>query len=329
MISLFGILILMKTRDILILGAGVSGLSSGILLLKKGYHVEIWAKDLPPNTTSNKAAAVWYPYLCYPKEKALPWAKATFSYLQKEFLSDPKSGCIEKEIIKICDTPQIDPWWKDAIPTKIERPTQEDLPKGYVDGYKFKTIVLDTTIYMDYLVSLFKKLGGNLIQREITIIQEALDAYDIVVNCTGLGSRELFNDETVYPVRGQMVKIKPNGVTQARFDDDGPNSLTIAIPRVDDIMLGGTHQENDWNVEVDPQDTKDILKRVALLWPEFTDVEIISESVGLRPARESIRLEKEVYGKKIVIHNYGHGGSGFTLSWGCAQDVVSIVENLY
>ena len=315
-------------KEILILGAGVSGLSTGILLLKKGYKAIIWAKDLPPNPTSNKAAALWYPYLCFPRDKAIPWARFTFDYLQKEIMQDSESGCIKRVISEIFDKPQEEPWWKDAFPGEVERPTKEELPNGYIDGYRIETIVFDTSIYMDYLVRMFKNLGGTIVQKVVKDIQEAFSEYDLVVNCTGLGSRELFNDDRLYPVRGQMVKIKSIGLDQIVVDDEGPNTLSLVVPRINDIMIGGTAQKDNWNTEVDPEDTKEILRKISFIAPQIKNVEVISESVGLRPARDSVRLETQSFGDKIVVHNYGHGGAGFTLSWGCAKDVVEIIENL-
>lgn len=323
-----GILLFMSDiKEILILGAGVSGLSTGILLLKRGYIVTIWAKDLPPNTTSDKAAAYWFPYLCNPKDKCTIWGKVTFDYFLKEFVNDPKSGCFKRKGIELFTEKKSDPWWKDAVP-EFKRSSSEDLPSGYIDGYEFDGIIMDTSIYMDYLVNLFNDLGGKIIQKSLSNKQEALHNHDVVVNCTGLGSRELFNDETIYPVRGQTVKVKPNGFDKVLADAEGPNNLAYIIPRTNDIVLGGTDQVNDWNLEVNPGDTKGILERVANLSPQFKTVEVIGESVGLRPTREVIRVEAEKFGNKTVVHNYGHGGSGFTLSWGCAQDVVEIVEGL-
>lgn len=314
--------------QILVLGAGVSGLSTGILLLKEGHKVTIWAKDLPPNTTSNKAAAVWYPYLCFPREKAIPWARATFDYFQKEILSDPKCGCIERLVTEMFDKPQPEPWWQEAFPGEISRPTGTELPKPYVDAYQIRSIVIDTSLYMEYLMNSFKELGGDVIQKEVTDIDEPLREYKIVVNCTGLGSRKLLSDTEIFPVRGQMVKIKPNGLDKVWVDDDGPNSLSLVVPRVNDIMIGGTVQENDWNENPDPKDTREILRKAKLIAPELEEIEVIGESVGLRPVRKAIRLEIENRGDKHIVHNYGHGGAGFTLSWGCAQDVVLLVKSL-
>jgi len=317
-----------ETSEILVLGAGVSGLSCGILLLKKGYRVTIWAKDLPPNTTSNKAGAYWYPYQCNPKDKATKWAKATLEYFKKELLNDPKSGCIIEQAIEIFDTKVGEPWWKDAI-GEYKRPTKEELPSGYIDGYEINAVLADTSIYMNYLVNTFNQLGGKLLQKNVSKVQEALDKCNIVVNCTGLGSRELFNDNSIYPVRGQIVKVKHNGFNKVIADDEGHNSLSYIIPRINDIILGGTAQVNNWNLEVDPKDTKEILRKCAEIEPRFKNVEIIGESVGLRPVRTEVRLEAEDYSGKTVIHNYGHGGAGFTLSWGCAQDVVTLVDKAF
>lgn len=316
-----------EKQAILVLGAGVSGLSTGILLLKTGYPTTIWAKDLPPNTTSDKAAAVWYPYLCNPREKAILWSKATFDYFVKEIINDPNSGCIRRKTIEVFTEKKEEPWWKDSLPN-YSRPRKENLPEGYVDGYEIDGIVIDTEIYMQYLINIFKKLGGTIVQKTVSNIQEALENYNLAINCTGLGSKELFSDKAIYPVRGQMVKIKPNGFDKVVADAEGPNSLTIIVPRINDIMLGGTAQVNDWNLEVDPKDTEDILKKAANLYPEFKEVQVVSESVGLRPVRDEIRLRDEDYSGKTVIHNYGHGGSGFTLSWGCAQNVVDLVEKV-
>lgn len=318
----------MNRGEILVLGAGVSGLSTGILLQKEGYAVTIWTKDLPPNVTSNKAAAVWYPYLCSPREKAIPWARTTFEYLQAEMLPNPQSGCCVRTTTELLDTLQPDPWWKDAFPGVITRPSKEDLPEGYADGYRFDGIVIDTDMYMEFIMKKFMSLGGSIILREIEHIQQALGESNVVINCTGLGSRTLLQDEEVYPVRGQMIRVKPNGFKEVIFDAACHNRLTAVVPRIEDIVLGTTVQENNCNTEVDPKDTEDILRKIPLIAPTFGPIEIIEESVGLRPARASVRLEAESYGERTVIHNYGHGGAGFTLSWGCAQDVVEIVNQI-
>jgi D-amino-acid oxidase len=317
----------LKTKRILILGAGVSGLSTGIGLLKAGFEVTIWAKDTPPNTTSNQAGAFWYPYHRDQNDRFTKWAKETFHYLSANgLLNDPLSGCTLKTMTEVFAQSKGEPWWNDAV-ASYQRPGQNELPKGYVDGYRIEGPLMDTSLYMGYLFDQYQGLGGKLKQKFIHQIQEALEDHPVVVNCTGLGSRTLFNDQRLYPVRGQTVRVKPNGFKQIIFDDEGPNKVAIIVPRTHDTVLGTTWQANDWNTEVDPADTADILRRCANLNPNFAHVEIIGESVGIRPTRDEIRLEAEDFSGKTVIHNYGHGGSGFTLSWGCALEVVELAKS--
>lgn len=309
----------MSSNPILILGAGVSGLSTGITLLRAGRSVSIWARELPPNTTSNQAAAIWWPYLCYPREKAILWAKYSLQLFKHGLVPDPASDCALITVRDLYAHEVGEPWWVEAVDhwAKLE---QTKLPAGYVDGYEVESVVIDTSIYMSYLVNWFLELGGELIEREVTDINQAVATNRAVVNCTGLGSRKLFNDQAVYPVRGQIVRVKLNGSAKAIFDDEGPHALAYIIPRTNDIVLGGTAQEYDWELAPRTGDREDILRKAAALDPRFEKVEILNEAVGLRPARSAVRLEAERIGAGIVIHNYGHGGGGFTLSWGCAEE---------
>jgi D-amino-acid oxidase len=312
-------------KNVLVIGAGISGLSTGLLLLRHGYAVTIWAKDFPPNTTSDKAGAFWYPYLCEPKDKAAGWAKVTYDYLQAEMLPYPETGCIARRTTEILAADGGAPWWHDAYPS-YKRPSKDVLPRGYTDGYMIDGILMDSSVYLPYLVKLFRQKGGIL--RRVTIAQlgEPLEYCRVVVNCTGLGARELCNDDQLYPIRGQMIRMRSNAFTQIVADDTGPNSLGLIVPRLHDILLGGTVQPNDWNTAVDPDDTATILKRCAAISPLFKHVDIIDQIVGLRPGRDAVRLEAEELPDKTIIHNYGHGGSGYTLSWGCAADVLELVK---
>jgi D-amino-acid oxidase len=313
-------------KHLLILGAGVSGLSTAILAQRAGYRVTIWARELPPHTTSDKAAAIWYPYLCYPRDKALAWAKATYDFFQREIIPDPASGCHQQTCTELFETPQPEPWWADALPHPIERPAADELPAGYLDAYRFPGIVMDTRIYMAYLLDRVRSAGGEIVQRSVTDISDALDAASQVVNCLGLGARGLLGDERLYPVRGQMLRVQAAGADTILFDDTGRNALALVVPRSGDIMLGGTTQEHDWNTQPDQGDTAAILAKARNLLPGLEDIDIHETIVGLRPVRDEVRVEAERIGDKTLIHNYGHGGAGFTLSWGCAAEVIKLLE---
>jgi D-amino-acid oxidase len=315
----------MSNRPALVIGCGVSGLSSGIRLLEAGHPVTIWARELPPNTTSNQAAALWFPYLAKPIERVGPWAKASLEYFKSHLVPDAASGCLSTRVHDLYDHEVETPWWASAV-DGYRRLAASELPPGYVAGFETESVVIDTSVYMDYLVAWFLHLGGEIVQREVGSIDEAVAQSELIINCAGLGSRQLFGDESVYPVRGQTVKVRPNGVTHSILDDEGPNGLGYIIPRSADIVLGGTAQKNDWDLTPREGDQAEILRKAANLHAGFASVQVVGAGVGLRPVRPEVRLEAERIGGATVVHNYGHGGAGFTLSWGCAEEVAELAN---
>ncbi len=151
---------------------------------------------------------------------------------------------------------------------------------------------------------------------------------DVVVNCTGLGARELVGDSTLYPVRGQIVRVSNPGLTVSVRDELHPGGRAYVHPRADDCILGGTLDEGQWDTTVDLAVGAAIVERCRDLVPALRDAHVLDHVVGLRPGRPTVRLEEdEPLGSGArVVHNYGHGGAGITLSWGCAREVVALVE---
>ena len=174
-------------------------------------------------------------------------------------------------------------------------------------------------------MDVFTEPGGVLTIRGVSDFGEALAVNPLVINCTGLGSRKLCADERVYPVRGQVIRAVLNSFSDIVVSETA-SGLSLIAPRINDVVLGGTTQAHNWNIEEDPADTADILRKVAALSPVFENVTVLDVKVGLRPARDEVRLEAEKVDGGVLIHNYGHGGAGYTLSWGCAQDVVALVQ---
>lgn len=320
----------METRDVLILGAGVSGLSSGILLQRAGWRVTIWARETPPNTTSNIAAAVWYPYRAFPIDRVLHWGAVAYKAFS-DLLSVEESGVIQANVLDLRPTPEPDdPWWADSV-SGFRHAHADELPAGYGDGFAFDAPVIDTSIYLHYLQTQFEAAGGNIISgREVKDLAEAFAVCPLVVNCTGLGARELVHDPDLRPSRGQVVRIRHTGFRRVLLDDDGPNSLAYIVPRLDDIILGGTAIDDAEDIAVDDAETPAILRRCAALAPEFAAIrpeDILEVKVGLRPLRSEVRLEVESPAPgRYLVSNYGHGGAGITLSWGCAAEVVERIE---
>ena len=308
-------------KNILVIGGGGIGLSSGICLLEDGWDVTIYSTEFSPNTTSDVAAALWYPFLSAPVEKTDAWGSRTYDIL-KLLTADEDTGIDMTQTFEYFRDEQPDPTWMSTV-DKFERIT-EDLPSDYVECFSFMTQVIEMPIYLKWLMDRYRALGGKVKKQTIDDLSKVPDDFSIIVNCTGLSSGELCNDSEVYPVRGQIIRIKPL-IDEMHLDQKVP-TLAYIVPRSNDMIIGGVAQEGNWNESPTDEDRNFILEKCSKIIPGLKDAEIIEDIVGLRPGRSEVRLEKEVISGKIIIHNYGHGGSGVTLSWGCAEEVVEIAN---
>lgn len=317
-----------EERNIVVIGCGVIGLTTAIRLLERGYSVTIVARDIPPHTTSNVAAAVWFPYHVLPLERVLAWS-ATSLDTYYELAADYETGISLATFIDLFELPAPDPWWREAV-RFFRRPSARELPDGYVDGHVAEVPLIETPVHMQWLMGRFLALGGKLSRRELRYLEDILGEGDAIVNCSGLGARDLVGDEAVYPIRGQIARVsRPPSVRRVLFDEHGRHALGYVIPRRDEVIIGGTAQSGSWDLSVDPDTAKLILQKARRLMPELEEARVIEHLVGLRPGRDAVRLEVEQLGNgQNVIHNYGHGGAGFTLAWGCAAEVVDIVGQL-
>jgi len=306
----------------LVVGAGVSGLSCGIRLMEDGWKVTIWSSEFSPNTTSDIAAALWYPFLSAPIEKTHSWGSNTYNVF-KQLSEDSSTGIIMTQTFEYFRDLQDDPSWKSLV-DNFERLT-ENLPSDYVECFSFVTSIIEMPIYLNWLTDRYRDLGGLLEQKTVSDFSDLPLGFDIVVNCTGLEAGSLLGDEEVYPIRGQILRVKTE-IKEMHLDQQIP-TLTYIVPRSNDMILGGVAQENNWSLKPTEKDREFILGKCSSIIPELKDADIIEELVGLRPGRSSVRLEKEIISGVPLIHNYGHGGSGVTLSWGCADDVVRLAND--
>lgn len=310
----------------LVLGSGVSGLSCAVALQQKGFSVRILTKDEPLRTTSSVAGAVWYPYRAYPQERVLGWATASLHRFE-ELSREPGTGVTMVELQEFFRAPENDPWWRPAI-QQFRRLAANEVPEDYVDGYAIRVPVIETPIYLPYLAERFVHAGGSIEIRRVENLEECAAEAELIVNCTGLGARELCRDPRVFPIQGQVVRTTNPGIARVRVDEHHPGGVTYVIARSADCILGATAVDNDWSLEVDPEVSRDIWRRCIGLEPRLQGAIVLEARVGLRPGRDAIRLEAErLPAGQIVIHNYGHGGAGVTLSWGCAFEVAQMAEN--
>lgn len=172
-----------------------------------------------------------------------------------------------------------------------------------------------------------RKAGGNMEQRKVRSLQELSHSYDMIVNCSGLGSKTLAGDDSMYPVRGQILKMEAPWLKNFIRDGDGK---TYIFPGIHSVTVGGTRQEQDWRLEVDKGDGEDMLARCIRLQPSLCKAKVLGEWVGLRPGRKNPRVERDLVqlqGRQVpVVHNYGHGGVGVCLAWGTSVDALGLVK---
>jgi len=326
------------SKSVAIIGAGVSGLTCGVLFAERGFRTAIFAEQIGQQTTSGAAAALWFPYDAQPADKVIPWALSTYKVLV-DLVKDVRSGVSMIELRQYCRTGQIQtPDWANSLGSSVISTASSVFPsavEGSLDisdsifksGFSITVPLMDTTIYLDYLVNRFQKAGGSINERVRFNQLEAVDPkFDLVINCAGIGARELVHDVDLEPHRGQVAIVPKidNKMKCAIVCDDAP--LMYAIPRTNDCVFGGTNDVSD-DLNPDSMTTKAIVAECARVL-EIESPRVLRERVGLRPFRKSgVRLEKEKLSDgRTVIHNYGHGGSGFTLSWGCAENVFSFVR---
>ncbi|MBO6525102.1 MAG: FAD-binding oxidoreductase [Balneolaceae bacterium] len=312
--------------DLTILGSGVSGLTSAITLLEHGYDVQIVTKEKTEETTSAVAGAIWFPYEARPFKKVNAWSLESFNKF-KALSKDASTGISMIDYAIILNTSE-KPWWLQSIPPDhiISDSVSGFYNKDY-SGYIVNIPLIETPVYLPWLVNHFKSLGGSFSIREISDLDE-LNEFDLAINCTGLGAKKLFGDTEMYPIQGQVVRVSPDSSVRGMATDFhfGKNSEEMAyiIPRKDGIILGGSARLDVDSIKPDPEFSSRIIDYNSEYEQKLKELPVLETKVGLRPGRSEIRLEKDP--NFSVVHNYGHGGAGYTVSWGCANSVLELVR---
>lgn len=352
---------------ILIIGAGVSGLTSAYCLAEAGHEVTVISKDFSPNITSNVAGALWEwpPAVCgyhsdlISLERSKEWCMTSYNkfyelaqneqtgvyirevyFFFKEFVKNNSFNFNKMNELKS----KVKGFFHDASLLEREGINPNT---GMVDAYVHEAPMVDTDIYMTWLMKEVEKLGVQIIQREIKnklveIEELLLNEYqcDFIINCSGLGAIVLA-DEYMYPLRGALVRLINNGKKSpvidkaycVSFDEKTrEQDIVFIVPRgKNHVILGALAEEGEWSTNINLENYEPIQKmfeRCKNFLPQLSDMEIdISEPVrvGLRPFRiGNVRLNWE--NNSSIIHNYGHGGAGVTFSWGCAEEIVSMIS---
>uniref|UniRef100_A0A3B1JCX3 D-aspartate oxidase n=1 Tax=Astyanax mexicanus TaxID=7994 RepID=A0A3B1JCX3_ASTMX len=309
----------MSAVKVAVVGAGVIGLSTAVCIAEglPFSSVTILSEKFSPDTTGDGAAGILIPdvFPDIPLQRQQRWFKDTFDHLEG--------------IIETPEAPEAGVFFSSGYCIYIPFVQGNEEIPNHKFGQAFTSIKCECLRYLPWLEERFRKAGGQIKREKVTDLQQLVNSYDVIVNCSGLGSRLLVGDEGVYPVRGQILKVHAPWVKNFIGGGDGGGRAYI-YPGIDYITVGGTRQVDDWRLEVDMKDTEGIMERCCQLEPSLRKAQVLEEWVGLRPGRRNPRVECEWLqaGERrvILVHNYGHDGCGITLSWGTALDAVGLVR---
>ncbi|MFG1606692.1 FAD-dependent oxidoreductase [Actinoplanes sp. NPDC049265] len=287
--------------DAIVVGGGIIGLTAAVRLREAGLDVEVWSPGGPARTVSVVSAAVWYPSYTDYSPSVQRWALTAYD----EFTRQQAAGVpgLALRPTRNVAMPTGDLWW--APPgLSVTGPSSAE----------FVAPLAEMAVYLPWLEEQVR-----VVRRSVSSLDDALAAAPLVVNASGLAARTLVPDDAVFPARGQIVLVRNPGLTESVRTPGA-----YVHPRSSDVVLGGTFEPGSWDLTPSAEVTDGILARTAALVPAVAGLEVLGSRVGLRPCRRGgPRVERE--GR--VIHAYGHGGAGMTLSWGCAAEVVRLAES--
>lgn len=313
--------------SVLVIGAGVQGLTTGVVMAEQGHEVLIRTAGRLHETTSAAAGAMWGPAMLRPSDRVLYWV--TMSHAEFMTLAREDSGV---HLSAGTMAARFD--LGDALPPEtrllsdLRACTPDELPTGFASGYRATVPLIDMPRYLDYLLARFRSAGGRIVLSAVSSLTDAVDEAQMVINCSGVGARELVGDPSVHPVRGQHAVVRNPGIDEYFIELAGGDEFVGMMPHGDWLLLGGVAADQDWNLSTSSSDTEGILRRCAEIEPRLKGVEVLEERVGLRPGRDEVRLDVEEFGGARVVHNYGHGGCGVALSWGCAFEAADLAAGV-
>lgn len=307
------------------LGGGVIGLTTAVVLAERGHPVRVWTREPARDTVSAVAGGLCWPYRIRPERTAARWAVAslrTFTGLA----GDPaRTG------VRMATGVLVRPWmpepWASCVDAR--RPGPGELPGGEDpdSAVRATTALIDMPSYLRYLRDRLTDAGGHHERRAVRSPAEAGTAAPAVVNCTGLGARELVPDPRVRPVQGRLVIVENPGVEEwyVAAEPGSPDS-TYLLPQPYGLVLGGTAQDGAEDLGPDPAATEAIVRRCARIDPRVLGARVLGVRTGLRPFRPNVRLEREdLPGGAVCVHQYGHGGAGVTVSWASATAAADLL----
>ncbi|XUL92557.1 FAD-dependent oxidoreductase [Streptomyces galilaeus] len=308
--------------EVIVVGGGVIGLTTAVVLAESGARVRVWTRETVELTTSAVAGALWWPYRIEPEALVGEWALQSLRVYEELAARPEETGVRMVEGVQGgTRLDELGPWAR-RVPGLREARADE-----YEGGGLWARLpLIDMSTHLPWLRERFLRAGGTVEEASVTDLTEV--PAPVVVNCTGLDSLDLVPDSSMRPVRGQLVVVENPGITTWFTSvDHTADTSTYFFPQPGGLILGGTAEDGAWSMTPDPATAEAIIARCAAVRPEIAEARVLEHRVGLRPTRPAVRLERQVLRDgRVLVHNYGHGGAGITVAWGCAEEAAELVR---
>ncbi|MFF3749212.1 FAD-dependent oxidoreductase [Streptomyces sp. NPDC002018] len=312
-------------NDVIVVGGGVIGLTTALVLAESGHRVGMWTRDPLGRTTSAVAGALVWPYRIEPARQVGAWLERSLSHYERLARRPDETGVrIVPGLMKDTSPAGLGSWA--ARVPGLREARADELPAGVGQALRAAVPLIDMPVYLRYLKERLRAAGGTVERRSVTGFEEPAALAPVVVDCTGIGARVLVADASLYPVRGQVVVVENPGIDEWFVASvPGSTDTTYVLPQPYGVLLGGTATDHSWDLRPDPAEAEAIVARCARIHPALAGARVLEHRVGLRPARPRVRLEAvPLPGGARLVHNYGHGGAGVTVAWGCAEDAARL-----
>lgn len=297
------------------------GLTAALCLLHEGFEVRVIADRKPRDTTSANSGAIWGPFLSHVDPRLEAWSFETYRQFADISALGVEPVHMRTGTFAIGEGLDIPAWVSRVEGSRRCAPTET--PAGYVSAFRYVSPIIDMPAYLGYLEDRLREGGVGLELAHVSNLAERAVPGEVVVNCTGLGSRELIADTEMWSSRGFLVVVENPGLDEFFSErGDGPDLINI-LPQGEKVVLGGTVDDGT-SLEPDQNTLDRIVARCATVYPELADAPVLGHRAGLRPCRNRVRLESEWRDGHQVIHSYGHGGSGVSVSWGAGRAVAEL-----
>ncbi|WP_171166899.1 FAD-dependent oxidoreductase [Streptomyces sp. I05A-00742] len=311
--------------DAIVVGSGVIGLTTAVVLAERGRRVEVWTRGTAAQTTSAVAGGLWWPYRIEPADAVTAWSLASLPVLAGLARRPEETGVRMVDGVHAGAAAAALGPWASGVPG-LRDAAPHEIPAGYERAVRARLPLLDMPVHLGYLQRRLGLAGGTVTLRPVAALADAGRAAPVVVNCAGLGAGPLAGDPEVHPVQGQLVVVENPGVREwFTAADDPTRDPAYVLPQPYGLVLGGTARPHVWDCAPVPSLAQAIIARCARVHPSLTRARILAHRAGLRPARQRVRLEAErLPGGTRLVHNYGHGGAGVTVAWGCAHEAAEL-----